>query len=93
MPKEKKSNNELKERRININDLPISLESLNLNTRIGVSSNLVNFTRLSDDEIVLDFLKVTASEKVTHKDLVSRVTLSLANVKALRDLLNRQLKE
>ncbi|KKT76627.1 MAG: hypothetical protein UW70_C0016G0006 [Candidatus Peregrinibacteria bacterium GW2011_GWA2_44_7] len=78
---------------IDVKELPISEESLSIQSRIGVPANLINLSKISPDEVQLDFIKVSVSQDKIHKDLVSRVTLSLLNAKALRDLLDNNIKD
>lgn len=74
-----------------LSDLKTSPDSLELQLRTGVSSNLMTITKISPDEVQLDFLKITVSDGTPQKDLVSRITLSVGNAKALQKLLEDNL--
>lgn len=92
MPKVKKSRKANK--RILLRDVPLSDDSLTKESRIGVSSNYVSFSKISDDEVVLSFIKITTDEvNKIYKDLACRVTMSLNNAIALKELLNKNIKK
>lgn len=78
---------------VDVKEFPLSEDSLTKEARIGVPANLINLSRISSDEVQLDFVKVSVSQEIVHKDLVARVTLSLSNAKALRNLLSNNIKD
>lgn len=81
------------QKKVEVDAISVSEDSINYLSRIGVSSNYIGLSALANDEVVLDFYKVSVVDsKKTYKDLVSRVTLSRANALALKDLLDRNLK-
>lgn len=73
-------------------NLPYSEASLTRELRAGVSSNFVQYFQVVEDEGTLDFCKLSLVDSKPQKDLVSRVTLSMSQIKALHSLLGKQIK-